>query len=54
MGDYDNRVVKADQKFFQPGDRVQIQMVCGLVQKQYIGIAEKGFGKEHLDLLVTV
>jgi len=54
MGYHDNRVVKIDEEFFQPGDGIQIQMVGRLIQEQYVGIAEQRFGKKDLYLLASV
>ena len=51
MGNDYNCIGEVDQKLLKPCDRVQIQVVGGLVQKQDIGISEKRPGKEHLDLL---
>ena len=53
MGNNDNRIFKFDQKFFQPCDRIQIQMVGRLIQKQDIRVTEQRFGKQYLDLIVT-
>ena len=40
MRNDDDRVVKVDQELFQPCDRIQVQMVGRLVQKQDIRVAE--------------
>jgi len=45
MGDDDHGVLEAGEKFLQPGDGLQIQLVGGLVQKQDIGVAEQGLGQ---------
>ena len=49
MGYNDNGVLKVDQKFFKPCDRIEIQMVGRLVEKQDIRIAEECLRKQHLD-----
>ena len=54
MGDHDDRILKVDQEVLQPCDGVQIQMVGGLVQKQYVRIAEQRLGQQHLHLDVAV
>ena len=51
MGYDDNGILEIDEEFLQPGDRVQIQVVGGLVQQQDVGISEQGSGKQDLDLL---
>ena len=48
-----NCVIKANQKFLQPGDGVQIQMVGGLVKEQNVRVAEQRLGEQNLDLLRT-
>ena len=53
MGNYDNGIVKVDQEFFQPCDRIQIQVVGRLVQKKDIRITEKCLCKKDFDLLCT-
>ena len=54
MGDNDDRVIKVDQKFFKPCDRIQIQMVGRLIKKKDIRISEKGFCKKNFYLLSAV
>ena len=51
VGDDNDCIGEVDQKFLQPVDGVQIQMVGGLVEEQNIGIAEQSAGKQDLDLL---
>ena len=53
MGYNDNGVVKVDQEFFQPCDRIQIQVVGRLVQKQDIRVSEQCLCKKNFDLLRT-
>ena len=50
MGDDDDRVVKFDQELLEPCDRVEIEVVRGLVEQQDIRVAEEGLCKQHLDL----
>ena len=40
MGYHDHRIFKVDQKFFQPFDRTEIQVVGRLVEKKDVRIAE--------------
>ena len=54
VGDRDHCVVEIDQKFLQPCDGIQIQMVGRLVQEQDIGIAEERLGQQDFNLLITV
>ena len=51
MGNYDNRIFKVHQEILQPFNRMDIQMVGRLVQKQNIGIAEQSLCQKHLHLL---
>ena len=51
MGNHDNRIFKVHQEILQPFDRMNIQMVGRLVQKQNIGIAEQCLCQKHLHLL---
>ena len=52
---YDNDgIFEIDQEIFQPGDSIQIQVVCRFVQKKDIGIAKKSFGKQDFYLFITV
>ena len=53
MGYNDDSIFKVDQKFFQPCDGIQIQVVGRLVQKQNIRVSEQCLGKKHFDLLCT-
>ena len=50
MGHDDNRVVEADQELFQPFDRVQVQVVRRLVEKQDVGVAEQCLCEQDLHL----
>lgn len=49
----DDRVLKVDQKLFEPLDRLNIQMVCRLIQKKHVRLSEKRLGKQHLHLVRT-
>ena len=53
MGNHDHRIFKIDQKFLQPCDGVQVQMVGRLVQQQDIRVAEQCLRQQHLDFLRT-
>ena len=54
MGYHDHRIFKVDQKFFQPFDRTEIQVVGRLVEKKDVRIAEQGSCKQDFDLFITV
>ena len=54
VGDDDHGVLKADEKFLEPGDRVHVEVVGRLVEKQNVRIAEQGAREEDLDLLGAV
>ena len=41
MGYHDNGILEVDQEFLQPCDRIQIQMVGRLVEKQDVRITEQ-------------
>ena len=45
MGDDDYRVLEAGEKFLQPGDGLQVQLVGGFVQEQDVGVAEQSLGQ---------
>ena len=47
MRHYDHGIVKVDQKFFQPSDSIQIQMVRRLIQKQDVRVAKQCLGKKN-------
>ena len=54
MGHHDDRIVEIDQKFFQPCDGIEIQMVGRLVEQQDIRVAKESLSEEYLHLLITV
>ena len=54
MGHDDDCVFKINQKLLQPSDRVQIQMVCRLVEQQYIRIAKKRLRQQNFYFLAAV
>ena len=41
MGNGDDAAVEIDQQFFQPGNRVQIQVIGRLVKQQHIGLGNQ-------------
>ena len=52
---YDNDcILEIDQEFLQPCNRIQIQVVCRLVEKKDIRISEEGSCKENLYLFITI
>ena len=50
MGYNNDCIVKIDQEFFQPCDRIQIQVVCRLIQKKNIRITEQCLCQQYLYL----
>ncbi len=50
MGNHNYRVFKINQKLLQPCNRIQIQVVGRLVEKQDIRIAEQSLGEEYFYL----
>ena len=50
MGYHDNGILKVDQKLLQPCDRIQIQMVGRLVEKQDVRVSEQCLRKQNFDL----
>ena len=54
MGYYDNGILEINQKFLQPCDRIQIQMVGRLIQQQNVGITEQCLGQQDLHLQAAV
>ena len=53
MGNYDDRIVKVDQEFFQPLNSRKIQVVGRLIQKKDVRVAEKRLSQKNLDLLAS-
>ena len=51
--DHNDGILKINKEFFQPRDRIQIQVVCRLVKEQNIRITEQRLCQEHFDLLST-
>jgi len=47
MGDRDQAATKVHQQFFQPGNRVQIQMVGRLVEQQHVGLLDQCLSQGH-------
>ncbi len=54
MGHDDDRVVKINQKLLEPSDRIQIQMVCRLVEQQNVWIAKKCLCQQNFYFLAAV
>ena len=53
MGYHQHRSEVFRQKFLQPPDRLNVQVVCRLVQQDNIRIAEQRLRQQYLHLLVT-
>ena len=51
MGYNDDGIVKVDQEFLKPCDRIEIQVVGRLVEKQDIRVSEKCLCQKDFDLL---
>ena len=51
MGDHDDGAGVVHEEVFQPGDRVVVQMVCGLVQEDNVRFTEQRLSQQHLDLV---
>ena len=47
MGDGDDAAVEIDQQLFQPGYRVQVQVVGRLVEQQHVGPGDQRLGQRH-------
>ena len=54
MGNHDHGIFKVDQEFLQPVDRIHIQMVGGLVEKQDVRIAKQSLCQQDFNLLTTL
>ena len=50
---YQHRAEILCQKFLQPADSVNIEVVCRLVEKYYIGAAEKRLRQQYFYLFVA-
>ena len=53
MGYHDNRILKVDQELLEPCDRIEIQVVCRLVEKQDVRVSEQCLCQRNFDLLGT-
>ena len=53
MGNYDDRIVKVDQEFFQPLNSRKIQVVGRLIQKKDVRVAKKRLSQKNLDFLAS-
>ena len=45
--------IKVDKKFLKPSYGFKVEVVCRLVHKKYVGVAEKSLRKQNLNLLVA-
>ncbi len=54
MRDDDQRAFVADEKLLQPVNRVQVQVVGGLVEQQRLGMTEECLRQQHPDFLATL
>ena len=53
VGDEDDAATKRLQEAFQPGDRLDVEVVGGLVQQQDVGVADQGLRQQHAALHAT-
>ena len=53
MGYDNNCILKINQEIFQPSDRLDIQTIGRLVQKQNIWLAKKSLGKKNFNLVAV-
>src|SRR5471030_269786 len=49
--DDDGNAIVVVQKFLEPVDRIQIQVVGGFVEQQGLGVAEQRLGQQHANFL---
>ena len=54
MGYDDDGIFEIDQKFFQPCDCIQIQMVGRLIEQQDVRVAEQCARQQDFDLFAAV
>ena len=47
VGDEDDRAAVSEQERLQPADRVDVEVVGGLVEQQDVGLVHNGPGQEH-------
>jgi hypothetical protein len=47
VGDGHHAALEVDQQLLQPLDRVQVQVVGGLVEQQHVGLAHQRLGQRH-------
>ena len=47
VGDEQDRPAVAQQKLFEPADRVDVEVIGRLVQQQNVGAADQGLGQQH-------
>ena len=50
VADNNNCILEINKEFLEPCNSIHIQVVCRLIEQQYIRITEERFCKEHLDL----
>src|SRR5699024_5335215 len=51
MGYHDDRVLEVYQELLEPRDRIQVQVVGGLVEQEDVRVAEQSLRKENFDFL---
>ena len=54
VADHDDGAGEVQQEVLQPVDRVNVQVVGGLVHHQQVGVAEQSLGQQHLHLQTGV
>jgi len=54
MGYNNNRILKVDQELLEPSNRIEIQMVGWLIQKQNIRVAKQSLCQKDFDFQITI
>ena len=54
MRNHDQHALVFDQIVLEPMDRVEVQVVCRLVQQERRGATEEGLREQHADLLTAL
>ena len=49
-----NCILEVDQKLFEPRNRIEVQVVCRLIQKQNIRITKQCLCEKYLDLQIAI
>ncbi len=52
--DGDDRAAVAVEEIFEPVDGVEIEVVCGLVEEEGVGVSEERLGEKHANFLAAL